>query len=167
MPHIVLFLFRLPYIYRNGFELSACLTSMSSLKWDMSQPSKLFIARETMHKSRQYQISIHQNFQYSNTLKSDTPFQFNYISASKYCTEKFLYSRKSYGSHLSNELCPSLLACLQPEKLSKNCCAFFSGHPVSILTLKFLWSPMCKLWYDIEYLKRKEELLCKESIKID
>ena len=26
---------------------------------------------------------------------------------------------------------------------------------------------MCKLSYDIEYLERKEELLCKESIKIE
>ena len=54
------------YNYRNGFELSACLISMSSLKWDRSQPSKMFIARETMHKSRQYQISRHKIFQYSN-----------------------------------------------------------------------------------------------------
>ena len=51
MSHIVLLLFQLPYIERNGFELSACLISMSSLKWDMSQPSKMSIARETLHKS--------------------------------------------------------------------------------------------------------------------
>ena len=25
-------------------------------KWDISQPSKMFIAREMLHKSRQYQI---------------------------------------------------------------------------------------------------------------
>ena len=50
--------------------------------------------------------------QYSNILKSDTLFYSAYISAPKYCTEKFLYSRRSYGSHLSNELCPSFLACL-------------------------------------------------------
>ena len=40
-------------------ELSACFIWMSSLKWDMSQPSKMIIARETMHKSQQYQISRH------------------------------------------------------------------------------------------------------------
>ena len=42
-------------IYRNWFELEACLR-MSPLKWDISQPSKMFIAREMLHKSRQYQI---------------------------------------------------------------------------------------------------------------
>ena len=35
--------------YRNGFELEACLR-MSPLKWDMSQPSKMFIGREIVHK---------------------------------------------------------------------------------------------------------------------
>ena len=44
VSHLVLLLLRLPYIYRNGFVLSACLISMPSLKWDMSQPSKMFIA---------------------------------------------------------------------------------------------------------------------------
>ena len=50
MPHTVFLLFWLPYIYRNGFELSACPISMSSLKWDVSKPSKMLIAREIMHK---------------------------------------------------------------------------------------------------------------------
>ena len=31
--------------------------------------------------------------------------------------------------------CPSFLACLQPVKLSKNCGAFFSGHPVAGSTI--------------------------------
>ena len=93
----------------------------------MSQPSKMFIAKETLHKSWQYQISRRQIFQYSNILKSDTPFHFTYISAPEYLTEKFLYSRQSYGSHLSEKLCSSLLACLQPEKLSKNCGTFLLG----------------------------------------
>ena len=39
--------------------------------------------------------------QYLKFLKSDTPFA--YISASEYRREKFLYSKQSYGSHLSNE----------------------------------------------------------------
>ena len=98
----------------------------------MSQSSKIFIAREIMHKSRQYQISRYQIINNFKFLKSDTPFCFAYISAPLYRTEKFLYSRQSYGSHLSNELCPSLLAYLQLEKFSKKCGAFFSGHPVYV-----------------------------------
>ena len=43
-------------LYRNGFDLKTCLR-MSPLKWDMSQPSEMFIAREIKHKSRWYQIS--------------------------------------------------------------------------------------------------------------
>ena len=31
----------------------------------------------------------------------------------------FLYSRRSYGSHLSDVICPILPACLLPEKLKK------------------------------------------------
>ena len=43
-------------LYRNGFDLKTCLR-MSPLKWDMSQPSEMFIAREIKHESRWYQIS--------------------------------------------------------------------------------------------------------------
>ena len=43
-------------LYRIGFDLKTCLR-MSPLKWDMSQPSEMFIAREIKHKSRWYQIS--------------------------------------------------------------------------------------------------------------
>ena len=39
-------------------------------------------------------------------------FWFAYISAPWYRTEMFLYCRQSYASHLLNELCSSLLACL-------------------------------------------------------
>ena len=66
-------------------------------------------------KEKHYETSDFKTIRLSNIqtfLKSDTPFQFAYISAPEHCTEKFLYSRRSYGSHLSNELCPSLLACL-------------------------------------------------------
>ena len=31
--------------YRNVFDLEACLM-MSSLKWDMTQPSKMFVSRK-------------------------------------------------------------------------------------------------------------------------
>ena len=43
-------------LYGNGFELNTRLR-MSPLKWDMSQPSEMFIAREIKHESRWYQIS--------------------------------------------------------------------------------------------------------------
>ena len=95
----------------------------------MFQSSKIFIAREIMHKSRQYQISRYQIINnFKKFLKSDTPYCFAYISAPLYHTEKFLYSRQSYGSHLLNELCPSLLLCLQIEKFCKTCGSFFYGH---------------------------------------
>ena len=42
-------------LYGNGFELNTRLR-MSPLKWDMSQPSEMFIAREIKHESRWYQI---------------------------------------------------------------------------------------------------------------
>ena len=59
MSHIVLLLFRSFMFHRKGFELSAYFLRMSSLKWDMSQPSKMIIARKTMQKLQQYQISRH------------------------------------------------------------------------------------------------------------
>ena len=68
--------------YRIGFELEACLR-MSPLKCDMSQPYKMFIAREIMHKSWRYQtqrIDIRLTF-YFKFLKSDSPYCFAYISA--------------------------------------------------------------------------------------
>ena len=42
-------------LYRKGVEYKTCLR-MSPLRWDISQPSKIFIAREFMHKSRRYQM---------------------------------------------------------------------------------------------------------------
>ena len=51
-----------------------------------------------------------------NFVKSNIPFWFGYISVPIYCSDMFLYSRLSYGSHCPNELCTSLLACLKPEK---------------------------------------------------
>ena len=101
---------------------------MSSLKWTKSQPSKMFIDRETMHKSRQYQISRHQIVQYQKILKSDTPFQFAYISALKDHTEKFLYSRQSYGSHL----CSIFVAREIKQKLRCKFSEFFLASPLNI-----------------------------------
>ena len=43
--------------------------------------------------------------------------------------EKFLYSGWNHGSHLSYEICCSLLAYLYPEKLSKICGAVFWVTP--------------------------------------
>ena len=43
-------------LYRDGFELGTVL-KMSPLKWDVSQPPKMFIAKDIIHKSQWYQIS--------------------------------------------------------------------------------------------------------------
>ena len=92
----------------------------------MPQPSKMIIARKKLCINRSsIRFQDTKIVQHLNILRYDTPFQFAYISAPEYRTEKFLYSRRSYESHLSNELCPSFLACLQPEKLSENCDSFF------------------------------------------
>ena len=45
-------------------------------------------------------------------------------------SRQYQFSRRSYGSHLFNEICPSFLGCLWSEKLSKNYGSFFYGHPV-------------------------------------
>ena len=48
-PILFYFNFGSVMFHRNGFELSVCFIRMSSLKWDMSEPSKMFLVRETMH----------------------------------------------------------------------------------------------------------------------
>ena len=110
-------------LYRDGIEPETCLR-MSPLKWDISQPSKMVIDREFMYESQWYQISKYQIAHYFKYLKSDTPYCFAYISLSWYRTEMFLYSRESYGSNLSNEICASILSCFQSEKLRKKCGSF-------------------------------------------
>ena len=79
----------------------------------------LYDIRELRYKQIKITISDIRS-QYLKCLKSDIPFWFAYISASWYGTEIFLYFRRCYGSHFSNEICPSLLACLLPEKLCKH-----------------------------------------------
>ena len=137
MSNIVLLLFSFLYISRRGFELSACLISMSSLKWDRSQPSRMFIARETMHKSRQYQISRHKIFQYSNILKFDTPFYFAYISSPKYCTENFGGSiiLKKFG-YLNSTLAPSATFDEKTSHASQPIIAYSTYSPSAIITSK-------------------------------
>ena len=44
-------------LYRNEFELETFL-KMSTLKWDVSQPLKMFITREIIHKLRRYQTEL-------------------------------------------------------------------------------------------------------------
>ena len=51
---------------------------------------------------------IKRQVQYIEFLKSDIPFWFKYNSAPWYCAEMFLFSRWSYGSYLSNEICTHL-----------------------------------------------------------
>ena len=55
---------------KNGFKLEAC-PRMPPFKWDTSQAPKMFIAREIMYKSRQYQISRNLIAHYFKLLKSD------------------------------------------------------------------------------------------------
>ena len=50
MPYNVLLLYWPLMFYKNRFELKA-YPKMSVLKWDMSKPPKMFIARESMYKS--------------------------------------------------------------------------------------------------------------------
>ena len=49
----------------------------------------------------------------------------------------FLYSRRSYESHLWNEICPSHLVCLPPEKLSK-----LQGVPQELSKSVCLWESL-------------------------
>ena len=68
--------------YRNGFylEAEACLR-MSTLKSEMSQPFKIFIAIEIMHKYWRYRIQRNQYELYLKFLKSYNPYCFACISA--------------------------------------------------------------------------------------
>ena len=64
--------------YRNGIELELCLR-MSPLKCDRSQPSKMFIAGETMHELQPYQISIYYLIiLYFKFMKFNTPHCFGF-----------------------------------------------------------------------------------------
>ena len=86
-----------------------------------------------------------------------------YISAPEYCSEKFLYSTRSYGSNLSkNELCPIFLACFELEKLSKNCGVFFSGHPVQLLIHLSL-----AIFYIAQFVCHATELISKPQLAIE
>ena len=85
-----------------------------------------------------YQISRSWIVYHFNLLTSDTHYCFSYASAPWCHTEKFLYSRWIYGSHLSYEICPSLLAYLYPEKLSKIGGAVFLVTPWIVY---YLWAP--------------------------
>ena len=63
-------------LYKNWFELKSMPKYVTFEKY-----SKIFIAWEIMHKSRQYQISRYLIVYYSKFLKSDTWLCFAYISA--------------------------------------------------------------------------------------
>ena len=58
-------------LYRDGFELGTVL-KMSPLKWDVSQPPKMFIAKDIIHKSQRYQISRY-NILLKKSTKQYTP----------------------------------------------------------------------------------------------
>ena len=78
--------------------------------------SFLYNIREPKYKPNimKHQISRHKIVQYLE-FRFWYPFSFSYFSASWCHTEIFLYTRQSYGSHLSNEICPSRLLCSLPE----------------------------------------------------
>ena len=54
---------------------------MSLLKWGMFYPPKMFITREIIYKSWQYQISRSWIVYHFNLLTSDTQYCFAYASA--------------------------------------------------------------------------------------
>ena len=58
-----------------------------TFKMGPSKPSKMFIARKIMNKSWWYHISRYQIIQHFKFLKSDTPYYFSYISASRFCAK--------------------------------------------------------------------------------
>ena len=106
-----------PYYFVYISAPSCCTEMGLNLVWNIPKEgcipsSKMVIARKIMNKSWRYHISRYQIIHHFKFLKSDTPYHFAYISASQYGTEMFLYSRQSYKSHLSNEICLSHLACL-------------------------------------------------------
>ena len=103
ISHIILLIFWLRYVVQKWVWNKTCLR-MSPLRWDISQAPKIFIAREIMHKSRRHQIKRYWIVHYFKFLKSDIPNCFAYTSAPWYGTEMFLYIRRSYWSHLSNEI---------------------------------------------------------------
>ena len=106
-----------------------------------SRQTFLYDTRKTRYKQNNvgYHILKFWNNEQSNILKSDTPYCFAYISPFWYRTKMFLYSRESYGSHLSNEICTSLLPCLEQKKLSKNCGSFHTIEDINWC----LWGKKC------------------------
>ena len=104
MSHIVLFMFGIPYVVPKWV-------------WTGNMPKevtfKLFMAKEVMHKLRWYKISKYLFVHYFKFLKSNAPYFFLLISQLPDIIQKcFVFQMELYESHLSNEICPSLLACL-------------------------------------------------------
>ena len=102
---------------------------------------KMFIARTLMNKSWRYQVSRYQIIHHFKFLKSDNPYYFANISAFLYGTQMFLYSRRSYKSHLPNEICLNHLACLYPDMLFKQS------------WVHFFWDTLYMIEDDLEKLK--------------
>ena len=64
-------------LYRNWFALETCLR-MSPFKWDLSQPSKMFIAKEILSKNGGIRFKDTRLIKF---LKFDTQYWFAYNSA--------------------------------------------------------------------------------------
>ena len=110
---------------KMGYQISKCLTFGQFSVWKYDVPYCLTcISSPLCFTVSDFKIADCSLF---HILKIWYPIIFSLYPW--YHTEKFLYSRRSYGPHLSNKLCPSLLGCLWPDNLSKNCGAFFLWTP--------------------------------------
>ena len=87
-----------PYCFAYILAPLCCKEMSLNLKHAMS-PLKWLICRVIMNKLLQYQILDCSLFQ---ILEIWYPILFAYILVPWYCTEMFLHSRRSYGSHLLN-----------------------------------------------------------------
>ena len=89
---------------------SICSQNTSSNNWKRKLCKKHFFTPRITFLCRAIFFARNVVVQYFVFLKSDTPFCFTHISAPRYRTKNCLYSKRSYGCHLSNKICPSLLA---------------------------------------------------------
>ena len=103
--------------------------------------------RKIIHKSQQYQISRFCIVYYFTFFNTNTPYCFAFILVPWYRTELFLYSRQSYGSHLSNMFQPSSMF-IAVEIIEMQSVKFFMKYPASqtylghILAKSYLISDM-------------------------
>ena len=128
----------IPQRFMHNFSLIFGGLDISHFKGDFlwyvsGSNAFLYNIREPKYKQNimRHQISRHEIVQYLHFLNSDIPFWFSYFSASWCHTEIFLYTRWSYGSHLSKEICPRRPFFFVAKDIIQTILgAFFLGHPV-------------------------------------